>query len=51
MRQGYLLTDGYMGWVESEHKYILFPTEQEYIDRIKEDYKNGRDRRKDYKIS
>ena len=34
---GYLVSFGYRGWVESLGRYILFATEQEYLDYIKED--------------
>lgn len=31
-KMGYLLPDGYMGWVESEHRYLMFATEDEYLE-------------------
>ena len=33
---GYITSFGYKGWVESLGSYILFATEQEYIDYILE---------------
>lgn len=36
MKKGYLLADGYMGWVESEHQYKMFPTESEYNEYVKD---------------
>ena len=33
--KGYLTNNGYMGWVGD--RYMLFPTEQEYIDYMKEE--------------
>lgn len=30
--KGYLIPAGYMGYIPSLNEYILFPTEQEYIE-------------------
>ena len=37
---GYLTGSGYMGWVPFYNCYILFCTEKEYLDYIKEDERN-----------
>lgn len=34
MKKGYYTSQGYMGWVEDENKYILFSSEKEYLDYI-----------------
>ena len=31
---GYLVEDGFMGWVNWAHRYMLFCTEAEYIEYI-----------------
>lgn len=31
---GYLVADGYRGWVEELGSFMMFPTEQEYMDYI-----------------
>lgn len=31
-KTGYLIPDGYMGWVEAEHRYRIFATEKEYLE-------------------
>ena len=36
MYYGYLVSTGYRGWVEKENRWMLFPTEQEYIEYVKE---------------
>ena len=35
----YHTLEGCMGWVEKEHKYMLFASEADYLDYIKEDSK------------
>ena len=35
--KGYLVGSGYFGWVEQQHKYMLFATEKEYHEYISED--------------
>lgn len=35
--KGYLTNAGYYGWVEELKKYVLFATEQEYEEYIRED--------------
>jgi hypothetical protein len=32
--KGYLIADGYMGWVENEKRYRLFETESAYIEEV-----------------
>ena len=34
MMKGYLTSEGFFGWVED--RYILFPTEEEYYEFIRE---------------
>lgn len=34
--RGYLIATGYMGWVPWYNRYMLFATEKEYYDYIKE---------------
>ena len=36
MPYGYVINIGYMGWVESQHRYVLFDTEEEYLEYIEE---------------
>lgn len=35
MIKGYLVTTGYMGWVDSCNRFILFATEDEYLEYVK----------------
>lgn len=35
--KGYQVPEGYMGYIPSENKYVLFATEQDYIDTFKEE--------------
>lgn len=35
MIKGYLVSAGYMGWVDSCSRFILFPTEKEYLEFVK----------------
>ena len=37
--KGYVIGAGYMGWVESLGRYILFATEEEYKEYYSEDVK------------
>lgn len=34
MPKGYPVSFGYMGYVADEHRYVMFATEQEYVDYI-----------------
>lgn len=36
MTKGYFVASGYMGWIESEHRFMLFATEADYLDYISE---------------
>lgn len=35
--KGYVVSCGYMGWVASCNRYLLFATEGEYLEYIKEE--------------
>jgi hypothetical protein len=35
--KGYLIGTGYLGWVPWYHRYMLFATEEEYYEYIKEE--------------
>ena len=35
MVKGYLVKAGYMGWVDSCSRFILFATEEEYLEYLK----------------
>ena len=34
MIKGYYVGYGYMGWIEEEHRYMLFLSEEEYLDYV-----------------
>jgi len=38
--KGYVVSDGYMGYLPSIGKYLLFPTEEEYVEEYKEEAYN-----------
>lgn len=35
--KGYNTSEGYFGWIPSENRYILFASEQDYIDYLTSD--------------
>lgn len=37
IEKGYLISSGYMGYIPSKGTYMLFPTEQEYHEAMKEE--------------
>lgn len=38
--KGYVVASGYMGYLPSIGKYLLFPTEEEYVEEYKEEAYN-----------
>ena len=34
--KGYPVSSGYMGYIEEEHQYQLFDTEEDYVEYIRE---------------
>ena len=36
MEKGYVVPNGYMGWIESEGRYKLFATEEDYLDEVRD---------------
>ena len=34
--KGYVVAEGYMGYIPSENRYRLFSTEEEYVEYFKE---------------
>lgn len=38
--KGYIIASGYMGYLPSIGKYLLFPTEEEYVEEYNEEVYN-----------
>lgn len=34
--KGYFTKAGYMGWIESENRYMLFASESDYLDYVRD---------------